>query len=75
MENHVNYDEGVIHYVNSTSENMTKETQSETDSEDASKGVPLKDTSDAKRSIIKHSKEDEEERVRKITAVSKSQNP
>lgn len=75
MENHVNYDEGVIHYVNSTFENMTKETQSETDSEDASKGVPLKDTSDAKRSIIKHSKEDEEERVRKITAVSKSQNP
>lgn len=75
MENHVNYDEGVIHSVNSTSENMTKETQSETDSEDASKGVPLKDTSDAKRSIIKHSKEDEEERVRKITAVSKSQNP
>lgn len=75
MENHVNYDEGVILSVNSTSENMTKETQSETDSEDASKGVPLKDTSDAKRSIIKHSKEDEEERVRKITAVSKSQNP
>lgn len=75
MENHDNYDEGVIHSVNSTSENMTKETQSETDSEDASKGVPLKDTSDAKRSIIKHSKEDEEERVRKITAVSKSQNP
>lgn len=75
MENHVNYDEGVIHSVNLTSENMTKETQSETDSEDASKGVPLKDTSDAKRSIIKHSKEDEEERVRKITAVSKSQNP
>lgn len=71
MENHVNYDEGVIHSVNSTSENMTKETQSETDSEDASKGVPLKDTSDAKRSIIKHSKEDEEERVRKITALYK----
>lgn len=73
MENHVNYDEGAILSVNST-ENMTKERQSETDSEDASKGDPLKDTSDAKRSIIKHSKEDEEERVREITAVSKSQN-
>lgn len=38
MENHVNYDEGAILSVNSTSENMTKERQSETDSEDASKG-------------------------------------
>lgn len=74
MENHVNYDEGAILSVNSTSENMTKERQSETDSEDASKGDPLKDTSDAKQSIIKRSKEDEEERVREITAVSKSQN-
>lgn len=68
VENHVNYDEGAILSVNSTSENMTKERQSETDSEDASKGDPLKDTSDAKRSIIKRSKEDEEERVREITA-------
>ncbi|XP_034299640.2 uncharacterized protein [Magallana gigas] len=67
VENHVNYDEGAILSVNST-ENMMKERQSETDSEDASKGDPLKDTSDAKRSIIKRSKEDEEERVREITA-------
>lgn len=74
MENHVNYDEGVILSVNSTSENKTRKRLSETDSEDASKGGPLKDTSDAKRSIIKRSKEDEEERVREITAVSKSQN-
>lgn len=74
MENHVNYDEGVILSLNSTSENKTRKRLSETDSEDASKGDPLKDTSDAKRSIIKRSKEDEEERVREITAVSKSQN-
>lgn len=71
IENHENFDSGVTLSVNMTPENRTSEGQPGPDSEDASKGASHKDTSDAKRSIIKHSKEDEEERVREVKAVYK----
>lgn len=49
---------------------MPEESQPESDTEDALKHIPLTDTIDARPSNIKLSKEDEEKRIRDITAVS-----
>eukprot|EP00105_Crassostrea_gigas_P045573 XP_019929721.1 PREDICTED: uncharacterized protein LOC105345395 isoform X2 [Crassostrea gigas] len=56
--NHVNYDKGVAVLLKSNSE-------------DALKDIPLTDTVDAIPSKIKISKEDEEKRIRDITASNK----
>ncbi|XP_065933091.1 uncharacterized protein [Magallana gigas] len=71
IEDHVNYDKGVavLHKLNSG--NMPEESQPESDSEDALKHIPLTDTIDARPSNIKLSKEDEEKRIRDITAFYK----
>ncbi|XP_052673194.1 uncharacterized protein LOC128155499 isoform X2 [Crassostrea angulata] len=69
--NHVNYDKGVAVLLKSNSGNMPEESQPETDSEDALKDIPLTDTVDARPSNTKLSNEDEEKRIRDITASYK----